>query len=70
VRKHKRKKVRIAPAPLSAPSRAPLNLVTCHKPVIPCGFYGGDDGARTRDLCRDSLLVLGLSTTYKPMGNA
>jgi hypothetical protein len=25
---------------------------------------GGDDGARTRDLCRDRLAVLGFSTTY------
>ncbi len=33
-------------------------------------MYGGDDGARTRDLCRDSLPVLGFSTTYKPVGNA
>jgi len=31
---------------------------------------GGDDGARTRDLCRDSLPVSGFSTTYKPVGNA
>ena len=55
---------------LSAPSKVPPNLATCHKPLILYGFYGGDDGARTRDLCRDSLLVLGFSTTYKPVGNA
>jgi hypothetical protein len=34
------------------------------------GMNGGDDGARTRDLCRDSLAVSGFSTTYKPVGNA
>jgi hypothetical protein len=34
------------------------------------GMYGGDDGARTRDLCRDSLAFSGFSTTYKPVGNA
>jgi hypothetical protein len=39
---------------LSAPSKVPPNLATCHKPLILYGFYGGDDGARTRDLCRDS----------------
>ena len=33
-------------------------------------FSGGDDGARTRDLCRDRLAVSGFSTTYKPVGNA
>ena len=27
-------------------------------------LYGGDDGARTRDLCRDSLQPYGISTTY------
>jgi hypothetical protein len=26
--------------------------------------YGGDDGARTRDLCRDSPPLSGFSTTY------
>ena len=25
-----------------------------HKTRVITGFYGGDDGARTRDLCRDS----------------
>jgi hypothetical protein len=25
-----------------------------HKAMILLGLYGGDDGARTRDLCRDS----------------
>jgi len=34
VRNHKTKKVRIALAPLSAPSEVPLNLATCHKPLI------------------------------------
>ena len=32
--------------------------------------YGGDDGTRTRGLCRDSGPVLGLTTTYKTAGTA
>jgi hypothetical protein len=32
--------------------------------------YGGDDGARTRDLCRDSLALLGFSTTYRLVRDA
>jgi hypothetical protein len=31
----------------------PTSNVTCHKPLIHYGLYGGDDGARTRGLCRD-----------------
>jgi hypothetical protein len=31
---------------------------------------GGDDGTRTRGLCRDSIKVFSLSTTYKPAGTA
>ena len=38
--------------------------------IIFSSVYGGDDGARTRDLCRDRLAVLGFSTTYKPVENA
>ena len=38
---------------LSAPSRVELKLSLCHKPIILLGLHGGDDGARTRDLCRD-----------------
>jgi hypothetical protein len=37
----------------SAPSRKMLDVVVCHKPFVSLRFYGGDDGARTRDLCRD-----------------
>jgi len=36
----------------SAPSRVKRELSLCHKPLISL-VYGGDDGARTRDLCRD-----------------
>jgi hypothetical protein len=32
-------------------------VLRCHKPLILLGLYGGDDGARTRDLCRDSLAL-------------
>jgi hypothetical protein len=46
--------VLILSAPSSAPSRVNLKLSLCHKPIILLGLYGGDDGARTRDLCRDS----------------
>ena len=33
-------------------------ILDCHlglspKNLVNTGFYGGDDGARTRDLCRD-----------------
>jgi hypothetical protein len=38
---------------LSAPSRVTTDLSLCHKLVFSL-VYGGDDGARTRDLCRDS----------------
>jgi hypothetical protein len=31
---------------------------------------GGDDGTRTRDLCRDSPARIGVTTTYKPAGTA
>jgi site-specific recombinase XerD len=41
-------------APSSAPSKEDIDFATCHKPLIFLGLYGGDDGARTRDLCRDS----------------
>jgi hypothetical protein len=34
------------------------------------GMYGGDDGARTRDLCRDSLALIGFSTTYRLVRDA
>jgi hypothetical protein len=34
------------------PSLAQKANVTCHRPAILPG-NGGDDGARTRDLCRD-----------------
>jgi len=30
----------------------------------------GDDGARTRHLCRDSVTWSGFATTYKPAGTA
>jgi len=33
-------------------------------------LYGGDDGARTRDLCRDSAEPIGFSTTYNDAGTA
>jgi hypothetical protein len=42
--------------------------IDCHfgNPIslVFCLTYGGDDGARTRDLCRDSLPVSGFTTTY------
>ena len=44
VRNHKRKKVRIAPAPLSAPLEVPLNLATCHKTFVFLGFMAGTKG--------------------------
>jgi len=31
---------------------------------------GGDDGTRTRGLCRDRVTVLGFTTTYKDAGTA
>jgi len=31
---------------------------------------GGDDGTRTRDLCRDSFAWIGFTTTYKTAGTA
>jgi hypothetical protein len=31
---------------------------------------GGDDGTRTRGLCRDSVAWIGLTTTYKNAGTA
>ena len=31
---------------------------------------GGDDGTRTRDLCRDSLAGIGFTTTYNNAGTA
>ena len=31
---------------------------------------GGDDGTRTRDLCRDRVAWLGFTTTYKTAGTA
>jgi hypothetical protein len=37
----------------SAPSGVPLDFSICHKPFIFFWFHGGDDGARTGDLCRD-----------------
>ena len=40
-------------APSSAPSKEVHDFATCHKNLCFPGFYGGDDGARTRDLCRD-----------------
>jgi len=43
--------------------------ISCHfrSPFDSKSFriYGGDDGARTRDLCRDSLARTGFTTTYK-----
>ncbi|SPE28659.1 hypothetical protein SBA5_680021 [Candidatus Sulfotelmatomonas gaucii] len=38
-----------------------------------CWFYsgyGGDDGARTRDLCRDRVGTSSISTTYRLLGTA
>ena len=34
------------------------------------GRNGGDDETRTRDLCRDRVAVLGLTTTYTYAGTA
>src|SRR5713226_10088537 len=34
------------------------------------GKNGGDDGTRTRDLCRDRVAWLGFTTTYKTAGTA
>jgi hypothetical protein len=41
-------------------------------PIIPnwFGMSGGDDGTRTRDLCRDSGPLRGFTTTYKTAGTA
>jgi hypothetical protein len=44
VRRGKRKKVRIAPAPSSAPSKEVLNLATCHKPFVFLRFMAGTTG--------------------------
>jgi len=35
-----------------------LSLLTPNTPKL-FGMYGGDDGARTRDLCRDSESTIG-----------
>jgi hypothetical protein len=48
-------------APSPAPSRVGLDFATFHTPLILFGLYGGDDGARTRDLCRDRV---GFSTIF------
>ncbi len=34
------------------------------------GMNGGDDGTRTRGLCRDSVAWIGFTTTYKNAGTA
>jgi hypothetical protein len=34
-----------------------FSCLRSHKPLNLLGLYGGDDGARTRDLCRDSLAL-------------
>jgi hypothetical protein len=33
-------------------------------------LYGGDDGARTRDLCRDSAGLIGFTMHYRLVRNA
>jgi hypothetical protein len=38
------KKVRIAPAPSSAPSKEDLDFATCHKPFVFLGFMAGTTG--------------------------
>ena len=52
-----------------------LSTLDCHFGVSPQTLYfprfsGGDDGARTRDLCRDSLALIGFSTTYRLVRDA
>jgi hypothetical protein len=42
--KGQRKKVRIAPAPSSAPLKEDLDFATCHKPFIFLGFMAGTTG--------------------------
>ena len=53
----------------------PLNVPFCsraQRPRFPQvqEKNGGDDGTRTRDLCRDSVAWLGFTTTYKTAGTA
>ena len=46
-----------------------LGLPLCHQTIDSFRFSGGDDGARTRDLCRDRLPVTDskrLTTTSEP----
>ena len=44
VQRWKQKKVRIAPAPSSAPSKEDLDFATCHKPFLFFRFMAGTTG--------------------------
>ena len=46
--------VRFDSSTLASTLKLFLGLPLCHQTIYFIRFSGGDDGARTRDLCRDS----------------